>query len=146
MKWPIWMGVLTIAGLLPAAAPAQRRVAPPVDAPVTFAHDVAPILHSQCASCHHPDGPAPFSLLTFDDARRRATQIAAVTSSRYMPPWKPEPGFGDLAGERRLSDEQILAIDRWVATGMLEGNTAHNTASTASTGLRPTRSDRRPAT
>jgi len=127
MKWPIWMGVLTIAGLLPAAAPAQRRGAPPVDAPVTFAHDVAPILHSQCASCHHPDGPAPFSLLTFDDARRRATQIAAVTSSRYMPPWKPEPGFGDLAGERRLSDEQILAIDHWVATGMLEGNMAEVT-------------------
>ena len=35
-------------------------------------------------------------------------QIAAVTGSRYMPPWKPEPGFGDFAGERRLSDDAIV--------------------------------------
>ena len=133
MKWLIWLGVVAIAGLLPAGGRSQQS-APRTEAPVTFAHDVAPILHSQCASCHHPDGPAPFSLLTYDDARRRATQIAAVTSSRYMPPWKPEPGFGDLAGERRLSDEQILAIDRWVATGMLEGNPAEVTPPRLSAG------------
>ena len=89
---------------------------------VTFANDIAPILYRQCASCHRPDGPAPFSLLTYDDVRQRAAQIAAVTGSRYMPPWKPEAGFGDLAGERRLTDEQILAIDRWVKTGLAEGN------------------------
>jgi tetratricopeptide (TPR) repeat protein/mono/diheme cytochrome c family protein len=126
MKRLIWLGVVTIAGLMPASGLAQPSPPRP-EGPVTFARDVAPILHSKCASCHHPDGPAPFSLLTYDDARRRATQIAAVTGSRYMPPWKPEPGFGDLAGERRLSDEQILAIDRWVATGLLEGNPAEVT-------------------
>ena len=95
---------------------------PPVGRQVTFATDIAPIVYSQCASCHRPDGPAPFSLLTYGDVRQRAAQIAAVTGSRYMPPWKPEAGFGDLAGERRLTDEQILAIDRWVKTGLVEGN------------------------
>jgi len=121
MKWLTRVGVLTIAALTPAGTTAQPRVPPPIEAPVTFAHDVAPILYSQCVSCHRPDGPAPFSLVTYDDARRRAAQIASVTRSRFMPPWKPEPGFGDLAGERRLSDEQILTIDRWATTGLLEG-------------------------
>jgi len=52
----------------------------------TFERDIAPLLADRCAMCHHPDGPAPFSLLTYDDARRHARQIADVTQSRYMPP------------------------------------------------------------
>jgi tetratricopeptide (TPR) repeat protein len=39
-----------------------------------------------------------------------------------MPPWKPEPGYGDFAGERRLSDGEIATIARWVASGRLEGD------------------------
>ena len=38
-----------------------------------------------------------------------------------MPPWKPEQGFGDFAGERRLSDAQLETIVRWVAGDRLEG-------------------------
>ncbi len=41
-----------------------------------------------------------------------------------MPPWKPDPGFGDLAGERRLSDDAIATIDRWAKGGLVEGNPA----------------------
>ena len=41
-----------------------------------------------------------------------------------MPPWKPEPGFGDFVGERHLSDVQIQTIARWVAGGRLEGDRA----------------------
>src|SRR5262245_20067269 len=76
-------------------------------APVTFTREIAPILLSHCAACHRQGAAAPFSLLTYDDARRHATQIAAATKSRYMPPWKPEAGFGDFADARRLSDHDI---------------------------------------
>jgi len=34
--------------------------------------------------------------------KRRASQIAAVTKRRYMPPWLPQPGHGDFIEERRL--------------------------------------------
>jgi tetratricopeptide (TPR) repeat protein/mono/diheme cytochrome c family protein len=88
--------------------------------PITFAADVGPIIHSRCAGCHRPDGDAPFSLLTFDDVRRRASMIAAVTKSRYMPPWKPVPGFGDFHGSRRMTDAEIATIERWVNSGMPE--------------------------
>ena len=44
---------------------------------VTFTHDIAPILFHSCAPCHHPGEAAPFSLLTFTDAKTHAGQIAS---------------------------------------------------------------------
>ncbi len=67
----------------------------------TFNHDIAPILYQNCAGCHRPGQVAPFSLLTYQDAAKRAALIATVTSSRYMPPWKAEPGYGHFQDERR---------------------------------------------
>ena len=90
-------------------------------ASVTFNRDIAPLLYQHCVSCHRPDGPAPFSLLTFDDVRKRASLVANVTRTRYMPPWKPEPGFGEFAGSRRLSDAHVALFSRWVAAGAPEG-------------------------
>ena len=43
--------------------------------------------------------------------------MATVTKSRYMPPWHAEPGFGDFADERRLTDAQIETIAEWVEAG-----------------------------
>jgi tetratricopeptide (TPR) repeat protein/mono/diheme cytochrome c family protein len=121
MKRLVALGTLLLAGSAAVVARAQRP-APAVDRPITFTKDIAPILFVQCAPCHRSDGPAPFSLMTYDEARRHAAQIAAATARRYMPPWKPEPGNGDFVGERRLSEPQIRMIDRWVATGRLEGD------------------------
>ena len=88
---------------------------------LTFTKDVAPILYRHCASCHHPGGWAPFSLLTYEDVAGRARLIAAVTEQRTMPPWLPEPGYAQLVGERRLSDAEIAVVRRWVESGSVEG-------------------------
>src|SRR5260370_30028982 len=69
-------------------------------APPTYNKDIAPILYSKCATCHRPGEVAPFSLLTYQDASKRAGLIATVTKSRYMPVWKPEPGYGKFQHER----------------------------------------------
>ncbi|MBV9769802.1 MAG: tetratricopeptide repeat protein [Bryobacterales bacterium] len=53
--------------------------------------------------------------------KKRAAQIAAVTRSRYMPPWLPEHGYGDFAGELRLSDQDIATIAQWVRAGAPQG-------------------------
>jgi mono/diheme cytochrome c family protein len=88
----------------------------------TFNHDIAPILYQNCAGCHRPGQVAPFPLLTYQDASKRAPLIAAVTASRYMPPWKAEPGYGHFQDERRLSDAQIALIRDWVKNGAPEGD------------------------
>ncbi len=87
----------------------------------TFARDIAPIIYQNCASCHRPGQTAPFPLLTYDDVKKHARQIATVTQTRYMPPWPPQPGYGDFADERRLSDTQIRTISDWVRAGAPEG-------------------------
>src|SRR5271155_4681872 len=78
-----------------------------------FAHDIAPLIYEKCAPCHHPGEAAPFSLLTYEDVKKRAAQIAAVTRRGYMPPWLPERGYGEFLDERRLSAEEIATIAAW---------------------------------
>jgi len=107
--WPAWDTIAVAQALRPAD-------------PVTFTRDIAPILFRRCAACHRPRGLAPFSLLTYQDVSARARQIVTVTTSRYMPPWKPEAGYGEFKGVRRLSDDEIARIRRWVEEGTVEGD------------------------
>jgi tetratricopeptide (TPR) repeat protein len=87
----------------------------------TFTHDIAPIVFRSCAPCHHAGGAGPFPLLTYRDVKAHARQIAAVTRSRFMPPWLPEPGYGDFEDERRLTAGEIHTIQAWVTHNSPEG-------------------------
>ena len=95
----------------------------PLEVP-TYTRDIAPLLAERCGMCHAPQGSAPFSLLTYADAKRYAAEIAAVTRTRYMPPWKADPENGPFAGQRPLTDEEIDRIQKWVAGGAVEGERA----------------------
>ncbi len=90
--------------------------------PVSFNHDIAPIIFGTCSICHRPDEAAPFSLLSYRDVAKRATQIEEVLQSRFMPPWKPEPGANDFIGDSSLSEQQLALFSQWVAEGRLEGD------------------------
>jgi hypothetical protein len=39
-----------------------------------------------------------------------------------MPPWKPLPGHGEFREARRLSDEQIALLARWLDEGTAQGD------------------------
>lgn len=88
---------------------------------VNFNEHVAKIMHERCASCHRPGQAAPFSLLTYEDAAKRAQLIRAVTGTRFMPPWHAEPDYGKFKGERRLSDQEIATLAAWAKAGAPEG-------------------------
>ncbi len=107
-----------------SSASDSSRGLPPQAPPVTFTKHIAPILFKHCAVCHHPGGEGPFSLLSFEDAKKHARQIAVVTQTRFMPPWLPEPGYGEFVGERerRLSKAEVETIQQWVRQGAPEGS------------------------
>jgi tetratricopeptide (TPR) repeat protein len=92
--------------------------------PVTFNRDIAPIIFNSCSTCHRPGEAAPFSLLSYADAKKHARQIAEVARSRAMPPWLPEPQGLKFADELRLSEAEIARIERWVTQGAVEGDAA----------------------
>src|SRR4051812_21877291 len=95
---------------------------PPAAGAPTFNRDIAPILYANCVSCHRPGEVAPFSLIDYKTLKKHADDISTVTESRYMPPWKAEPGHGDFLYERRLSEPQIKLIKQWADAGAPEGN------------------------
>ena len=109
LLFPVLLGA---ASMLPAASP------------VTFSETVAPILYENCVTCHRPGEAAPFSLISYDDVKKKGKQIAKVTESRYMPPWHAAHGYGEFAGERRLTDAQIATLAEWVKQGMPQGDPA----------------------
>ncbi|CAN5392168.1 hypothetical protein BH11PLA2_BH11PLA2_23440 [soil metagenome] len=92
--------------------------------PATFTCDVAPIIFAKCAPCHHPGEAAPFSLMNYEDVKKRASQIMDVTHTRFMPPWLPASGHGDFVNARRMSQEELLTLQEWVAAGTPRGNDA----------------------
>jgi Tfp pilus assembly protein PilF len=120
-------GCLPILALVAAAVGPMAVLAPPqselfsFEQQVTFNRDIAPIMFRSCAACHHSGGSAPFSLLTYRDAKEHGRQIAAVTRTRFMPPWLPEPGNLKFADELRLSEREIANIQEWVHQGTVEG-------------------------
>jgi hypothetical protein len=105
-----------------ATAPAGAQPAAAPDAAPTFTEHVAPILFANCVECHRPGEVAPFALMTYDDARRRAGAMAAATQSHRMPPWKAEEGDYAFRNARRLTLADIDTIQRWAAAGMPEGD------------------------
>lgn len=101
----------------PGCGPSAATVTESASREVTFAGDVAPLIYANCSVCHRPGEAAPFSLLSYDDVRSRASQIAEVTRSRFMPPWLPKPDHGEFVGARRLSEGQIQLLADWAAAG-----------------------------
>lgn len=93
----------------------------------TFHKDVEPILQNHCQKCHKEGGIAPFSLLTYAQAKDVAGAMKIETGERRMPPWnaldtdecKPRLPWDH---DERLSDAQIKTIADWVAAGTPEGD------------------------
>jgi peroxiredoxin len=89
---------------------------------VTYAHDVAPIVQARCQSCHRPGQVGPFSLLTFEDARRWGSGIHEVVDNRRMPPWHADPRHGSFSNDRHLPPRERATLLAWVEDGCPSGD------------------------
>src|SRR2546430_2485107 len=86
-------------------------------AQTTFSKDVAPILQQNCQTCHRPGEAAPFSLLTYEQARPWAKAIKSTVLQKKMPPWFADPQFGKFSNDRALSQSDINTLVAWVDAG-----------------------------
>ncbi|MDR3637811.1 MAG: hypothetical protein P4L84_28655 [Isosphaeraceae bacterium] len=116
VAWALLVGLAASPAGGPPAAPAKAAPTP------TFTKDVAPILQRKCQNCHRRHHVGPFSLETYEQARKRAADIASVVEDRRMPPWKPAPGVGPkLKHDQSLTRQEIATLGAWAHAGAPEG-------------------------
>jgi peroxiredoxin/mono/diheme cytochrome c family protein len=84
---------------------------------VDYASSAAAIMQRKCQSCHRPGQVAPFSLLTYDDARKHAAMIHEVVDNRRMPPWHADPRYGKFANDHSLTAKERATLIAWVEQG-----------------------------
>lgn len=124
---------LLVLSLVPTLAcggsdPMEQPDASPPPASVTYSNQVVRLLQDHCQSCHRPEGLAPFPLMTYDDAKSRASLLEAAVVSHRMPEGMPvriDTGCSDpetFLGPRRLSASEIEIFSTWAIEGMPEGD------------------------
>ncbi len=90
---------------------------------ITWSREISRIIDKRCASCHR-EGGSSFALTTFEQARPWAKAIKEEVLERRMPPFGAIKGFGDLADDEALTQEEIHLIADWVEGGSPEGDPA----------------------
>lgn len=88
----------------------------------TYRKDIAPMFAEKCTSCHWQDGPAPFSLEKYADLKKRLELIRKVALLHTMPPGRVTSDYGDLTTVKRLTDQDTVLIQHWIAQGAPEGD------------------------
>ena len=87
---------------------------------LTYSRDISRILAIHCSACHGNGSSIP--LTNYKEVRPWAVGIKEQVLSRSMPPWGAVKGFGNLAPDYGLSQEDIMIIAAWVLGGAPEGN------------------------
>ena len=90
--------------------------------PVTFARDVAPVLQRNCQGCHRPGEAAPFSLLTYEQARPWAKAMKEAVVLKKMPPWFADPAYGKFSNDRSMAQKDAEMLATWADAGAPEGD------------------------
>ena len=115
--------VIVLATFAAAQARVKKlSVKPSDDTPPVFYRDVLPILQQHCQSCHRAGEIAPMPLVTYDQVRSRANEIATTVSQRKMPPWFADSRFGHFSNDPSLTPDEIRKIVAWADADAPAGN------------------------
>jgi mono/diheme cytochrome c family protein len=82
-------------------------------APPTFYRDVLPIFQQHCQRCHRSGEIGPMPLVTYENARSYAQEIANFVGERKMPPWFADPHYGRFSNDPSLTSEEIQKLTAW---------------------------------
>jgi peroxiredoxin/mono/diheme cytochrome c family protein len=110
-------GPVTVSATRAAGCLIGRVLVANESSEVTYSRQISRIFARHCVECHRDDQVAPFAMTSYDEVAGWAPMIAEVVRQRRMPPWHADQPRGHFLGERRLSDEEIQLIERWVAEG-----------------------------
>src|SRR5437899_3976021 len=120
-RWRLAVMISVVTAAAAVAASSSKVAGAPAALPrvgvPTYSKDVAPIVQKNCQVCHRPGEAGPFSLLTYEDARQRATKVKNALLDGKMPPWFADPHYGRFSNRMGLSAAEIDTIVQWAAGG-----------------------------
>ncbi len=91
----------------------------------TFNDDIGPLIEKHCTYCHRPgDVGSKIPLTHFDEIAGSSTTLAERIGERYMPPWRPDPRYGEFSNDSRLDVNEIWAFRKWAEKNAPVGNSA----------------------
>lgn len=103
---------------------------------LTYTRDISRIFAQRCLSCHSETSSIP--LTNYEETRPWAVSIKDQVLARTMPPFGAVKGFGNLAPDGALSQEEIMIISAWVIGGAPKGDPqllANNPSATQASGV-----------
>jgi hypothetical protein len=94
----------------------------PITTKVRFNKEVIRILQRNCLSCHHAGGFAPWSFVTYDEARPWAKAIKEEILEKRMPVWHSVRGYGEFRNAPAMTQHEVDLIINWVEGGAPKGD------------------------
>ena len=123
--WILFIGcgekdTATLADPTEDTAVGEESIIP--DTPPVWYGDIQPLIASNCSTCHHDGGSAPFSFEQMSDVDPLASIMLGSMQSGSMPPWLPNPDCIEYEDERRLESWQIERFAQWIEDGKPMGD------------------------
>jgi hypothetical protein len=111
-----------------AAVTVETKAHKVITSKYSYNADVFPIVREHCGRCHVEGGPAPMSLLAWNDGPDSATpwaeSIRQSIVGEYMPPWYADPQGPAVKGGFALTATQSDKLLTWATGGTPEGDPA----------------------
>ncbi len=93
--------------------------------PFSYNVDIFPLLRDNCGRCHVEGGPAPMSLMTYDQdggAVAWAESIREMLLAGAMPPWYADPTGPAVRNNHSLKPRDLDKIITWATGGTPHGD------------------------
>ncbi len=100
--------ILLLASLLLTANQAASQTP-------TWSGEIAALIYTKCAHCHHEGAIAPFGLMSYQEVVALSHEIEHSITDNKMPPWPANPEYRHFADEFYLTDDEKQQIFDWIA-------------------------------
>jgi hypothetical protein len=89
----------------------------PLPQKVDYAEDIAPVLGRRCVTCHSDGNIAPFAMDSHKRVAGWAAMMAETVRNGRMPPWRPDPAYGQFSNDMALTRAEKRTLLAWLDAG-----------------------------
>lgn len=85
--------------------------------PLSYSKDVAPILASNCVTCHRKGGIGPFAMTNYKKVKGWSDMIRETLRTKRMPPWHADPAHNSFHNSIDITSDERRILLTWIEQG-----------------------------